>query len=101
MPILELDQKELQKQSEILKEEKIKQIKNNIKCCLKVFELPEEIENIILDYSFDESKIETNKSLKTKVKKYCNTKDAYLMSELDVSCVTSMNSLFCSYYLFN
>ena len=94
---LKLDQKELQKQSEILKEQKIKQIKNEIKCCLKELELPEEIENIILDYSFDESTIETNKSLKKKVKDYYNTSRDDLISELDVSCVTSMNHLFCDF----
>ena len=89
------DQEELQKQSEILKEQKIKQIKDNIRTnCLKVLNLPEEIKNVILDYSFDESKIETNKSLKAKVKEYCMTENEYLISELDVSCVTSMRELF-------
>ena len=93
--IMELDQEELQKQSEILKEQKIKQIKDDIRTnCLKVLNLPEEIKNIILDYSFDESTIETNNSLKAKVKEYCNIDKEYLISELDVSCVTSMNHLF-------
>ena len=98
-----LDQKELQRKSELLKEQKIKQIKNNIRTnCLKVLEFPEVIENIILEYYFfDVSKIETNKSLKEKVNTYYTTKNAYLISELDVSCVTSMNSLFCCFYLFN
>ena len=92
---MKLDQEELQKQSEILKEQKIKQIKDNIRInCLKVLNLPEEIKNVILDYSFDESKIETNKSLKAKVKEYCMTENEYLISELDVSCVTSMRELF-------
>ena len=91
---MELDQEELQRKSEQLKEQKIKQIKHDIKCCLKMLNLPNEIKDIIISYSFDESKIETNYSLKAKVKEYCKTKKEYLISELDVSCVTSMNCLF-------
>ena len=98
---MKLDQEELQRKSEQLKEQKIKQIKDNIKSCLKVLNLPEVIENTILDYSFDESKIETNYSLKAKVKKYYNTEKEHLISELDVSCVTSMYELFCCCYKFN
>ena len=75
-----LNQEELQRKSEQLKEQKIKQIKES---------------NISLDYSFDGSTIETNKSLKNKIKEYYNTENEYLISELDVSCVTSM------YYLFD
>ena len=98
---MELDQEELQRKSEQLKEQKIKQIKDKIKCCLKMLNLPNEIKDIIISYSFDESKIETNYSLKAKVKEYCKTKKEYLISELDVSCVTSMNCLFRDFREFN
>ena len=92
---MKLDQEELQRKSEQLKEQKIKQIKNDIRTsCSILFEFPKEIENIIISYSFDESTIETNTSLKKKVKEYCNTDKEYLISKLDVSCVTSMNDLF-------
>ena len=92
---MKLDQEELQRKSEQLKEQKIKQIKDNIRTnCLILIEFPEEIENIIISYSFDESKIETNYSLRAKVNEYCMTENEYLISELDVSCVTSMNYLF-------
>ena len=96
-----LNQEELQRKSEQLKEQKINQIKHDIKCCLSKYELPEEIENIILDYSFDESKIETNYSLRKKVNEYYNTKNEHLISELDVSCVTSMYNLFCNFHDFD
>ena len=98
---MKLDQKELQRKSEQLKQNKIKQIKDEVKSCLKVFELAEEIENIILDYSFDESTIETNDSLRAKLNEYCKTKKGYLINELDVSCVTSMHRLFYEYNMFN
>ena len=100
--VLKLDQEELQKQSEILKEQKIKQIKDDIKTsCLILFEFPEEIENIIISYSFDESKIETNNSLHFKVRKYYKTNKEHLINELDVSCVTSMTYLFYKFNEFN
>ena len=86
---------ELQRKSEELKKQKIKQIKHNLKSnCLSILKLPNEIEDIIISYSFDESEIETNKSLKAKIKKYYKTKNEYLISKLDVSCVTSMSYLF-------
>ena len=96
-----LHQKELQRKSELLKEQKIKKIKDNLKLYFAKFELPNEIENIIISYSFDESKIETNESLRKKVREYCYAMKDYLINELDVSCVTSMNYLFKSEYYFN
>ena len=95
-------QKELQRKSEQLKQNKIKQIKNEVKSCLKVLNLPEEIENIILEYySFDESTIETNYSLIVKVNNCYNTNKCHLINELNVSCVTSMRNLFYQCYNFN
>jgi hypothetical protein len=95
-----LVQEELQRKSEQLKEQKnkqIKEIKHEVKHCLVIYQIPEVIEQIILDYSFKESTIETNNSLKEKVKKYSNTENEHLIPELDVSCVTSMYQLFYIY----
>ena len=90
----ELDQEELQRKSEALKQHKIQIIKQNIIIAFSKLQLPHDIENIIFEYVFDESKIETNKSLKEQVKKYYNTENEYLIKEFDVSCVTSMYKLF-------
>ncbi len=96
---IQLQTEKLQTQSEKLKQLKIKTIKQNNKKLLFQFNLPYEIENIIIEYLIDESKIETNKSLKEKVEQYYNTENEYLISELDVSCVTSTYWLFenCKY----
>jgi surface protein len=89
-----LDQEELQRKSETLKQHKINNIKHNIINSLAKLKLPYEVENIIFEYLIDESKIETNNSLKEKVKQYYNTENEHLIKELDVSCVTSMYALF-------
>ena len=94
-------EKELQRKSELLKEQKIKKIKDNLKLYFAKFELPVEIENIIISYSFDKSKIETNKSLIKKVRKYYKTNEEHLISELDVSCVTNMECMFWDFHDFN
>jgi surface protein len=98
--MLSLDQ-ELQRKSEELKRHKIQIIKQNIINLLAKLQLPHDIENIILEYSVDESKIETNNSLKKKIQKYCGTENEYLIPELDVSCITSMYRLFDSCATFN
>jgi hypothetical protein len=96
----DLDQEELQKKSEKLKQHKINNIKQTIINSLAKLQLPHDIENIIFNYVFDDSKIETNNSLKEKVKKYYNTENVHLIPELDVFCVTSMHLLFedCNYF---
>jgi surface protein len=96
-----LDQQELQRKSEKLKQHKIRIIKQNIINSLAKLKLPYEIEHIIFDYAFDESKIETNNSLKEKIKNYYNTENEHLIKELDVSCVTSMYELFYNCRKFN
>ncbi len=92
--IPDLDQQELQRKSEELKRHKINNIKQNIINSLSILQLPYELENIIFEYAFDDSKIETNNSLKEKIKNYYDTENEHLIQELDVSCITSMYKLF-------
>jgi surface protein len=86
-----LDQHQLQLLSENLKQLKIENIKHCIHKISFQFKLPYEIENIIFEYWLDPDSIETNRSLQIKVAQRYKLPS---IENLDVSCVTSMFSLF-------